>query len=167
MTKITNVDELRAEVIRLKKRKREQEANLKQRIDDLSNKFKPVLGILDFFGVVDTNDKDNGRSASSLGKIALKKGLEYGLPFLMNRLFFRSRVKAGISSLLGIALGESAKNYLASDSSKIVDPIVSFIRNLLDNSREFLDNSRENRAAKKERRSFENRYDNLEREIYS
>ncbi|HEY9559533.1 MAG TPA: hypothetical protein VIR29_01955 [Anseongella sp.] len=160
MKRITNVDELRAELLRLKQQKKEQEVVLKQHVDDLSNKFKPVLGVLDFFGVVDTDGKDDSRSAVSLGKIALKKGLEYGLPFLMNRLFFRSRVKAGISSLLGIALGESAKSYLANDPSKLVDPIVGFVRNLLDNTKE-------KRTAKKQRRSFENRYDNLEREIYS
>src|SRR3546814_8195807 len=98
MKRITNVDELRAELLRLKQQKKEQEVVLKQHVDDLSNKFKPVLGVLDFFGVVDTDGKDDSRSAVSLGKIALKKGLEYGLPFLMNRPFFRSRVKAGISS---------------------------------------------------------------------
>src|SRR3546814_4544463 len=78
----------------------------------------------------------------------------------MNRLFFRSRVKAGISSLLGIALGESAKSYLANDPSKLVDPIVGFVRNLLDNTKE-------KRTAKKQRRSFENRYDNLRSEEHT
>lgn len=160
MKKITNVEELRAEILRLKKQKRQQEAVLKERVDNLSNKFRPVMGLLDLFGIVETGNDDSARSKKSFGKLMMKKGLEYGLPYLMNRLFFRSNVKAGISSLLGIALGESAKNYLSQDSSKVVDPIVHFIRNLLDSTKE-------TRKTRKERRSFENRYDNLEREIYS
>ncbi|HYH55696.1 MAG TPA: hypothetical protein VD772_03740 [Anseongella sp.] len=159
MKKITNIDELRAEIFRLKQQKRQHELSLKKRADDLANKFKPVLKVLDFFGV-DTEGSSREGSKRSFGQNLLKKGLEYGLPFAMNRLFFRSKVKAGISSLLGIALGEGAKNYLSADSSKIVDPIVGFIRNLVDGTRE-------TRKARKEKRSFANRYDNLEREIYS
>lgn len=160
MKKISNVDELRAEILRLKQKKKQQELSLKGHIDELTNKFKPVMGILDLFGIVDSGNKGGGGSKSSLSKIALKKGLEYGLPYLMNRIFFHSPVKAGISSMLGIALGESAKNYLNNDSSKIVDPVVNFIRNLLDGTKEVT-------KSRKEKRSFENRYDNLDREIYS
>lgn len=159
MKKINNIEELRAEILRLKVRKKEQELSLKKRVDDFTDKFQPVIGVLDFFGVVES-DGPSGGSKNAFGSTLMKKSLEYGLPFLMNRLFFRSNVKAGISSLLGIALGESAKTYLSSDPSKLVDPIVDFIRNLVDGRKE-------RRKTRKEKRSFENRYDNLEREIYS
>lgn len=159
MKKITNIDELRAEILRLKTRQKQQEMDLKERIDGLTAKFRPIMAVLDFFGIVDEGKKKES-SKKSLGKMAFKKGLEYGLPYLMNRLFFRSNVKAGISSLLGIVLGESAKNYINNDPSRIVDPVVNFIRNLLDSTKQVT-------QARKEKRSFAKRYDNLEREIYS
>ncbi|QEC51788.1 hypothetical protein EDD80_102352 [Anseongella ginsenosidimutans] len=160
MKKISNVNELRAEILRLKQKKKQQEISLKEHIDEVTNKFRPVMGLLDLFGIVESGQKGGGGSKKSLGKIALKKGLEYGLPYLMNRIFFHNPVKAGISSVLGIALGESAKNYLNNDPSRIIDPVVSFIRNILDGTKEVT-------KARKEKRSFENRYDNLDREIYS
>lgn len=159
MKKINNVEELRAEIRRLKQQKKQQEISLKEHIDELSNKFKPVMAVLDFFGIVESGDK-NGRSKGALGKMAIKKGLEYGLPYFMNRLLFRSNTKAGISSLLGIILGESAKNYINNDPSRIVDPVVNFVRNILDGTKQVT-------KARKEKRSFANRYDNLDREIYS
>src|SRR5690606_32530966 len=127
-----NVEELRAEIVRLKAKKREQELNLKTRVDGITRKFQPVMKVLDFFGIIEAGQ---GKHAQ-WGKSAMKKGLEYGLPFLVNRLFFRSKVKAGISSLLGIALGEGAKNYLNKNSGAIVDPIVHFIRNVMDGGKE-------------------------------
>lgn len=160
MKKITNIDELREEILRLKRKKKQQEIGLKERVDDFSNKFKPIMSVLDFFGIIESGGENAESSLKSFGKSAFKKGMEYGLPYLMNRLFFRSRTKAGISSLIGIALGESAKNYLNGDPSKIVDPVVNFIRNILDSTKEV-------KKARKEKRTFANRYDNLEREIYS
>lgn len=159
MKKITNIDELRAEILRLKQQQKQQEIDLKERIDSLANKFRPVMAVLDFFGIVDEGEKQES-SRISLGKIALKKSLEYGLPFMMNRIFFRNNVKAGISSVLGIVLGESAKNYLNNDPSKVVDPVVHVIRTILDSTKKVT-------RSRKEKRSFANRYDNLDRDIYS
>lgn len=161
MTKITNIDELRAEIARLKRQRKQQELSLKERADALTDKFQPIINILDFLGIVDSGEQqDQGKTKSSIGGIALRKGLEYGLPYLMNRLFFRSNVKAGISSILGIVLGESARKYLNEDSSRLVDPVVNFIRNIVDNTK----TAKQNR---KEKRSFAKRYDNLEQDIYS
>lgn len=162
MKKINNSRELREEIFRLKLQKKQQEDALKRRVDQLTDKFRPVMKVLDFLGVVDTDGEQGGEnSKNGLGKLALKKGLEYGLPFFLNRLLFRSRVKAGLSSLLGIALGEGAKNLVNREASKIADPIADFLKGLFDGK------SKERQNERQARRTFEGRYDNLDRDIYS
>lgn len=128
-TKITNLNELQAEIVRLKLLKTEQEAYLGDQFILLKEKVnKPIQMVQNVFSFL-----PKGKSNVSLGEKAgfredwLTKTLRVGLPFLVNRIFFR---KAGYFKRLMLGLVSSqAAGFLNKDRLiQGVDALTSWLR---------------------------------------
>lgn len=127
-TKIRNIDELRAEVIRLQEQRSEMEADMQIELNKLASKIKLPLMFFgkisewasSFLGIKSKNDEasDSGDWVSGIFRM--------GLPLLMNRLVFP---KSGFlaKTILGLiterAAGTINKDLLSSVISKITDTI--------------------------------------------
>ncbi|MGK9127041.1 hypothetical protein M1D52_02965 [Olivibacter sp. SA151] len=129
--KITNIEELQAEIARLKTVKMEQEAYLEHQFGILKNKInKPVHFFQNMFAFLPN-------TASLFSKIGTKggafqgdwltKSLRVGLPFLVNRVFFR---KAGYVKriLMGLLSSQAAGFFNKERLAQGVDAITSWIR---------------------------------------
>lgn len=163
------MEQLRQEIRNLKEQQKQQEAVISNRLSQLRRQFKPFMQTLRFLGKGSSRwgrvkswllpgkrqktikvHLDEGKSKRGFKEQAsdllLNKGVQYALPFLLNRILFRSKFKAGLVSLLEVALTEGVK-------SVIKHPKTSFqqARGAMSNARNAIKGAWESRKAKDER----------------
>ena len=129
--KITNLNELKEEIARLKNLKVEQEAFLIHQYDLLKEKInKPMDFFKNIFSFLPTSNilsKFGVKGEGGFHEDWLTKSLRVGLPFLVNRMFFRkaSYVKRIIMGLIS----SQAAGFLNKDSlANVIDNITSWIK---------------------------------------
>lgn len=131
MNKISNVAELQAEIARLKNLKVEQESYLQFQMDILKEKVnKPVHFFQNIFSFLpDSANIFNKVGANKTGfhEDWLTKSLKIGLPFLVNRVFFR---KAGYIKriLMGLLSTQAAGFFNKERLVNVIDGITSWIK---------------------------------------
>ncbi|MGB3066272.1 hypothetical protein [Sphingobacterium thalpophilum] len=129
-TKIRNLQELKAEISRLKELKNEQEAYLKTQFTLLNNKIEAPVR---FFNSLKNNIPGVNIIQQLFAKSSnpdsdwLTKTLRIGVPFVMNRLFLK---KAGMfKKALMILLSERAVGQINQDKiSGLLSKLTDFIR---------------------------------------
>jgi len=129
-TKIRNLQELKAEISRLKELKNEQEAYLKTQFTLLNNKIEAPVR---FFNSLKNNIPGVNIIQQLFAKSSnpdsdwLTKTLRIGVPFVMNRLFLK---KAGMfKKALMILLSERAVGQINQDKiSGLQSKLTDFIR---------------------------------------
>lgn len=132
-SKIHNLAELKAEIARLKILKNEQEAYLKSQITLLNHKIETPVRV---FNALKSNipglDMISGMFSSSTANGAtnsdwLTKTLRIGVPFVMNRFFFK---KAGLlKKALLLLASEKALGQVNQDNiSSIIAKVTDFIK---------------------------------------
>lgn len=129
-TKIRNLQELKAEISRLKELKNEQEAYLKTQFTLLNNKIEAPVR---FFNTLKNNIPGVNIIQQLFAKSSnpdsdwLTKTLRIGVPFVMNRLFLK---KAGMfKKALMILLSERAVGQINQDKiSGLLSKLTDFIR---------------------------------------
>ncbi len=129
-TKIRNLQELKAEILRLKTLKNEQELYLKAQFTLLNNKIEAPIR---FFNTL----KNNIPGANIIQQMFAKsnnpdsdwltKTLRIGVPFIMNRLFLKN---TGVfKKALMLLLSERAVGQINQDKiSGLIGKLTSFIR---------------------------------------
>lgn len=132
-SKIHNLAELKAEIARLKILKNEQEAYLKSQVKLFNHKIETPVRI---FNALKSNipgasmisglfasPKDSGSNQSDW----VTKALRIGVPFVMNRFFFK---KAGVlKKALLLLASEKALGQVNQDKiSSIIDKVTDFIK---------------------------------------
>lgn len=129
--KITNLNELKEEIARLKNLKVEQEAYLGNQYGLLKEKInKPMHFFQNIFSFLPTSNilgKFGVKGGDGFHEDWLTKSLRVGLPFLINRIFFR---KAGYMKriIMGL-LSSQAAGFLNKDRlASVVDNITSWIK---------------------------------------
>ena len=126
---IKNVDELRAEISRLKLLKMEQESYLSDQFALLQDKLESPLRFFDkitsWFPKMNNNLNSLGSSDSNSDWVT--NSLRVGLPFLFNKILFR---KAGFikKALLLVATQKVAGGLNQDKIAKVVDKITDIIR---------------------------------------
>lgn len=128
--KISNIAELQAEIARRNNIKVEQEAYLKFQFDLLKEKVnKPIHFFQQIFSFLPGARLFNqvGVKGGEFHEDWLTKGLKVGLPFLVNRVFFR---KAGyIKRIVMGLLSTQAAGFLNKDRlTSIVDKITHLVK---------------------------------------
>lgn len=130
--KITNLAELQGEIARLQNVKREQEAYLQDQFGILKEKvMKPVHFLQNMFAFLPSSSglfsNIGSKGGSGFHEDWLTKSLKLGLPFLVNRVFFR---KAGyIKKILMGLVSTQAAGFLNKERlAGIVDSITSLIK---------------------------------------
>ncbi|MCW8312511.1 hypothetical protein K7A41_14860 [Sphingobacterium sp. InxBP1] len=129
-TKIRNLQELKAEISRLKELKNEQEAYLKTQFTLLNNKIEAPVR---FFNSLKNNIPGVNIIQQLFAKSSnpdsdwLTKTLRIGVPFVMNRLFLK---KAGMfKKALMLLLSERAVGQINQDKiSGLLSKLTDFIR---------------------------------------
>ncbi|QNL50703.1 hypothetical protein H8S90_03645 [Olivibacter sp. SDN3] len=130
-TKITNLNELHAEIVRLKLLKTEQEAYLGDQFallrDKVNKPFQMVQNVFSFFPMGKGNIADKFSKKQGFREDWLTKTLRIGLPFLLNRIFFR---KAGYFKRLMLGLvSTQAAGFLNKDRlAQGIDAITSWLK---------------------------------------
>lgn len=126
---IRNVDELRAEISRLKLLQKEQESYLSEQFILLQDKIESPIR---FFNKLTSWFPKMNNNLSSLGSTDsnsdwVTNSLRVGLPFLFNKVLFR---KAGFikKALLLIATQKMAGGLNQDKIAKVVDKITDIIR---------------------------------------
>lgn len=127
--KIRNIDELRAEILRLREQRTEMEADLLIDLNKVVSKFKMPLMLISklsdwaaaFAGVKRNKDgtTDNGDWVSGIFRV--------GLPFLMNRFVFP---KSGLltKTILGFVTQKAANTVNKDLINNILDKISEIIK---------------------------------------
>ncbi|MDR0262181.1 MAG: hypothetical protein LBJ04_03055 [Sphingobacterium sp.] len=129
-TKIRNLQELKAEISRLKALKNEQEVYLKTQFTLLNNKIEAPIR---FFNSL----KDNIPGVNVIQQLFSKsnnpdsdwltKTLRIGVPFIMNRLFLKNT--GVLKKALMLLLSERAVGQINQDKiSGLISKLTSFIR---------------------------------------
>ncbi|MDR3009830.1 MAG: hypothetical protein LBV59_17985 [Sphingobacterium sp.] len=129
-TKIRNLQELKAEISRLKALKNEQEVYLKTQFTLLNNKIEAPIR---FFNSL----KDNIPGVNIIQQLFSKsnnpdsdwltKTLRIGVPFIMNRLFLKNT--GVLKKALMLLLSERAVGQINQDKiSGLISKLTSFIR---------------------------------------
>jgi len=128
-TKISNVAELHAEIARLKNIKIEQEAFLEFQVDLLKAKVtKPFHFFQQLFSFIPGADLLNKVSRhGSTHEDWLSKSLRIGLPFLINRVFFR---KAGYIKriVMGLLSSQAAGLLNKERLAHAIDAVTAWIK---------------------------------------
>ncbi|WP_134087671.1 hypothetical protein [Olivibacter sp. XZL3] len=128
---ISNIEELQAEIVRLKAIKMQQEAYLEHQFGILKNKVsKPIHFFQRISGFIpnpSTLLNKIGSNQQSYHDDWLTKGLRIGLPFLVNRVFFR---KAGYFKriLMGLLSSQVAGLVNKERLAETIESITSWIR---------------------------------------
>ncbi|MEH6304123.1 hypothetical protein RYH73_00650 [Olivibacter sp. CPCC 100613] len=129
--KITNIEELQAEIARLKTMKMEQEAYLEHQFGLLKDKInKPVHFFQNMFSFLPNTASLFGNIGTKGGAFQgdwLTKSLRIGLPFLVNRVFFR---KAGYFKriLMGLLSSQAAGFFNKERLAQGIDAVTSWIK---------------------------------------
>jgi hypothetical protein len=132
-SKIHNLAELKAEIARLKILKNEQEAYLKSQMTLLNHKIETPVRV---FNALKSNVPglnmisglfSSSKSSSNTSSDWLTKTLRIGVPFVMNRFFFR---KAGVlKKALLLLVSEQALGQVNQDKiSSIIAKVTDFIK---------------------------------------
>lgn len=130
-SKITNLDELKQEIARLKNIKVEQEAYIGHQYDLLKTKInKPFHFFQNMFSFLPASNilsKVGAKGGGDFHEDWMTKGLRVGLPFLVNRIFFR---KAGyLKRIIMGLISTQAAGFLNKDRlANMVDNITSWIK---------------------------------------
>jgi len=128
-TKISNVTELQAEIARLKNIKVEQEAFLEFQVSLLKDKVtKPFHFFQQLFSFIPGADLLNKiGTQSSTQEDWLSKSLRIGLPFLVNRVFFR---KAGYIKriVMGLLSSQAAGLLNKERLAHAIDAVTTWIK---------------------------------------
>jgi hypothetical protein len=126
---ITNVDELRAEISRLKLLQKEQESYLNDQFillqDKVESPIRFVNNLTSWFPKI--NPKANSFGSTNADSDWVTNSLRVGLPFLFNKVLFR---KAGFikKALLLVATQKMAGGLNQDKITKIIDKITDIIR---------------------------------------
>jgi len=130
--RITNLTELQAEIARLQNIKREQEAYLQDQLDIVKEKInKPIHFFQNMFAFLPSSSgllsKVGVGDGAGFHEDWLTKSLKIGLPFLVNRVFFR---KAGYVKkiLMGLVSTQAAGFLNKERLAGVVDTITSWIK---------------------------------------
>lgn len=127
-TEIQNIEELRAEIARLKFLKFEQEAYLGEQFNRLEYKLETPMRLYDRVASFFPTAKEALFSESkSTGGDWVTNSLRIGLPFLFNKILFR---KAGfIKKGLLLLASQQAAGFVNKDRlAGIIDTLTSFIK---------------------------------------
>ncbi len=106
MTKIHNTDELRAEIMRLRTQRYQQEIALHQGIKDLTAKYAGILSVVNSISSFFSSDKKDpdGEDQDWMTGVA-----RLGIPMILNKLFFS---KSGflLKTIVGLVSQKAAAN---------------------------------------------------------
>lgn len=128
---IKNVDELRAEIIRLKLLQKEQESYLNDQFillkDKAESPIRFINNLTSWFPKINHNINSFGAGAKDSDSDWVTNSLRVGLPFLFNKILFR---KAGFikKALLLIATQKMAGGINQDKIAKIIDKLTDIIR---------------------------------------
>ncbi len=124
--KINNAADLKREILRLNNLKKEQEGYLREQWDLVEDKVTaPFKRLNHFLGFIPNLVNTGPKGKEDEGWLG--KGLRLGIPFLLNRVFFK---KAGVAKRLLMAIvSNQALGLLNKDLiAQGIDKITAFIR---------------------------------------
>lgn len=134
MSRIETIEQLRREIMILQLEQKQKEVSINEQLTQFRKRLHPLMSALRLLdkgggkwdrvkswlqpGHTDEKERTGSPDADGskggikqvLTNLLLNKGIPYALPYFLNRILFRSKVKANLISLLEVALTEGAKS---------------------------------------------------------